>query len=252
MILFIPKPERKGFRPVSLSSNISKLFERLIHRRLEYIAESKNWFPPFQYGSCKARSSSDCAAVAYTDILLSFEENESVLAVSLDIKGAYNCVRHDQLIHQIQSLNTPSRILNFVNFMTASRNLYFSANDTDPKKSHVGVPQGAVLSPFLYNVYTNQIMQQLNSNTKATLYFDDIFLYTSNKNINAGIMEWNASIVRISTWLSELGLNISTPKFNFCNFSKSKIDTTMLSIQINDHRRMHVFNPYLFPTHRSR
>lgn len=92
LILFIPKPEGKGFRPISLSSNISKLFERLIHRRLEYIAESKDWFPPFQYGSHKARSSSDCAAVAYTDILLSFEKKESVLAVSLDIKGAYNCV----------------------------------------------------------------------------------------------------------------------------------------------------------------
>lgn len=39
LILFIPKPEGKGFRPIALSSNVLKMFERLVHRRLEFLSE---------------------------------------------------------------------------------------------------------------------------------------------------------------------------------------------------------------------
>lgn len=156
------------------------------------------------------------------------------MAALIDIKGAYNCVRHDQLIHQMSNLGTPARILNFINFMTFSRNLYFAKDDLNPKTTYVGVPQGGVLLPFLYNVYTSQILSHLNPNTKATIYVDDIFLYTSHKNINNGIQELNSSISKISTWLGELGFNISVPKCGFCIFSRSKINFDTYSIQINN------------------
>ena len=46
-VIFIPKPGGKGHRPISLTSSISKLFERMVHRRLEHRGEHGNWVPHF-------------------------------------------------------------------------------------------------------------------------------------------------------------------------------------------------------------
>lgn len=46
----IPKPGGKGFRPISLTSVISKLFEKLVHRRLEHFMETHSLIPDQQYG----------------------------------------------------------------------------------------------------------------------------------------------------------------------------------------------------------
>ena len=47
-VIFLPKPGGKGHRLISLTSSISKLFERMVHRRLEHRVEHRNWVPNFQ------------------------------------------------------------------------------------------------------------------------------------------------------------------------------------------------------------
>ena len=46
-VIFIPKPGEKGYRRISLTSSMSKLFERMVHRRLEHQAEHNNLVPNY-------------------------------------------------------------------------------------------------------------------------------------------------------------------------------------------------------------
>lgn len=91
LIIFIPKPEGKGFRLISLASCLSKVFERLIHRSLEFFVENQRWLPPFQYGCRRARSSNDCVTLLYTDILLAFEQNSLKIKIA---KQPLSCLYH--------------------------------------------------------------------------------------------------------------------------------------------------------------
>ena len=91
-VIFLPKPGGRGHRPISLTSSISKLFERMVHRRFEHRAEHRNWVPNFQFGFRRGRSALDAVAVVTTDISQAFGRGESVAAVSVDIKGAFNSV----------------------------------------------------------------------------------------------------------------------------------------------------------------
>ena len=50
LVVFIPKAGSGKFRPISLTSTLCKLFERLVQRRIEHLAEFGNWIPPNQYG----------------------------------------------------------------------------------------------------------------------------------------------------------------------------------------------------------
>lgn len=67
-VIFIPKPGGKGCHPISLTSVLSKLMERIVHRRLEHLVERGNIVPSFQFGFRLKRSSLDCVSSVATDI----------------------------------------------------------------------------------------------------------------------------------------------------------------------------------------
>ena len=130
----------------------------MVHRRLEHHAEHHNWIPNFQFGFRRGRSAIDGLAMVTTDIHQGFGSGESVAAVSIDIKGAFNSVLPAILSGQLGRLGLPGRVHNFINFITARRELSFSADGSGSRTCGVGVPQGGVLSPILFSIDTSRII----------------------------------------------------------------------------------------------
>lgn len=144
-VIFIPKPGGKGYRPISLTSNVCKLFERLIQRRLEQFVEAADAIPRFQFGFRRGRSSLDCVATLVTDVHLGFAKGEHTFASALDIKGAFNNVSPLPIYRRLIELDAPSRITNFVSFLVSSRCLYFLPGSSSSRTTGVRVPQGGVI-----------------------------------------------------------------------------------------------------------
>lgn len=161
------------------------------------------------------------------------EWNQLVLALSIDIKGAYNSVRPAILLPKLLNKGTFANILNFINFITSSRNLHFSTQDRNPQATYVGLPQGGVLSPLLYNIYTSSILKHIGPNTKTTIYVDDIFLYTTCHTVQEGLAELQHSIQLLSNWLKSIGLIISIPKCKLCLFTKAQTEYNNISLEVN-------------------
>ena len=84
LVSFVPKAGTDKFRPISLTSTYCKTFERLIQRRLEFLAESNSWIPRSQFGFKRGRSSMDCVSCVVADILQGFGRPEGTLALALD------------------------------------------------------------------------------------------------------------------------------------------------------------------------
>ena len=100
----------------------------MVHKRLEHHAEHHNWIPNYQFDFRRCRSAVDAVAMVTTDILQGFGNRESTVAVSVDIKGAFNSVLPGILSGQLGRLGLPGRVHNFINFITARRELSFSAD----------------------------------------------------------------------------------------------------------------------------
>lgn len=224
LVKFIPKGGG-GHRPISLTSCVTKLFERLIQGRLEYLAETLGWVPDFQFGFRRGRSSLDAVALLVTDIYRAFGERKNLMALALDIKGAFNSIRPGKVIEELITLDAPTRIINFVGFLISARNLYFSTKEEGPRKSGIGVPQGGVLSPFLFSVTLRKIADQLPRNVKIIMYADDVIIYAIGYEITELSNMLKEAFGNIKDWLINLGLEISVEKTQLTVFTRIRAES---------------------------
>ena len=171
LVTFVPKAGSDKFRPISLTSTLCKTFERLIQKRLKFLAESKSWIPANQFGFRRGHSSMDCIACLVTDILQGFGRAEVTLALTLDFKGAYNAVLPSVLISQLIGLGVSRRIVDFVNCLTKKRMLHFSPSDDTLSLFGVHVLQGGVLPPVLFNLHLSRLNEILPKSLNASYAF---------------------------------------------------------------------------------
>ena len=82
----------KNYRPVSLLSVVSKVFEKLVNNRIVDHLENCGLFSDFQYGFRSSRSTADLLIVAYDRIAKAFNRSGATRAVALDISKAFDRV----------------------------------------------------------------------------------------------------------------------------------------------------------------
>ena len=148
-----------------------------MQRRVEHLAKLGDWIPPNQYGFRRGRASLDSVAAVVCDFLSGFGSGESSYALALDLKGAFNPVIPAELFRQLCDLRLPGRLLNFISFLTAKRDLFFSSTDPSQRVCGVDVPQGCVLSPILSNLHLRLLNRFLPTEVRTAIYVDDLLFY---------------------------------------------------------------------------
>jgi ribonuclease HI len=233
-IIVLRKPNKatysdpSAFRPITLLSTLSKLLEGIISKRLHYELESRQLLTDSQYGFRQHRSC-DLALLDLTEnIRRSWDNNQVSSALLLDIKGAYDTVRHDQLMTYLASLGLPNYLLNWINDFLRHRLAYFTwaffRSSTFPL--HLGLPQGSPLSPILYICYNNILTQILypiprHIRLSFTLFADDItILSTGASFIETTITLQRCLDIIIRSWGEPFGQQFSFTKFQFQHYAR--------------------------------
>ena len=93
----------KNYRPVSLLSVVSKVFEKLVNNRIVDHLEKCGLFSDFQYGFRSSRSTADLLTVVFYGIARTFNRSGAMQALALDISKAFNRVWHAVLLHKLKS-----------------------------------------------------------------------------------------------------------------------------------------------------
>ena len=102
-----PADKATSYRPISLTSCLGKLFERLLTHRLNWFVETKNLLGPEQAGFRKSRCTTDHLVAIDIDIKRGFKEKESTVAVFLDIDKAYDTVWTKGLLFKLTKIGLP-------------------------------------------------------------------------------------------------------------------------------------------------
>ena len=167
-----------SYRPITMLSCIGKLVERIIQRRLDHFLENKHIFPPTQTGFCRGRSITDVLAILKQGIGVCKLKKQYCLISYLDIDGVFVSVWHQGLLFKMKQLDIPQYILSWLCDYLTGRTIRarVGVDLSLPKPLTIGLPQGAVLSPTLFNVMLSDISN--NENVKVLSYAEDITLLT--------------------------------------------------------------------------
>ena len=201
-----------NYRPISILSNLSKLCEKLILLKLTSFVEDNKILPSEQFGF-RHGYGTDLQLMRIVDnITTQFTNKCSVLGLFLDAEKAYDRIWHSGLIYKLSKLNFPDYLINVIQTFLLGRTFQVKLNDSlsSIKGIRAGVPQGAVLSPLLFNIYISDIPK--SAKTSLSLYADDIAIFSANKNVKYAYCELMRHIHLLETWLLTWRIKININK----------------------------------------
>lgn len=228
----IPKPSTNktnpsNYRPISLLSHLGKLLERLINFRLRLHLDFHDIIPSHQFGYRQYSSTEDALNCLLTYIQANRTARRKTLLVTTDVTKAFDTVWHSGLKHKIlNDFHLPPPIIKFLcNFLTDRqcrvRHMTATSNFFSPS---AGVPQGSVLAPTLFIMYTHDIPMTIHPDSLLISYADDLTILTRGLQTDTLTNRMQRELNNITSWQRKwrIQTNPNKSKALFFNIKSDK------------------------------
>lgn len=256
------KNDRKqveNYRPVSLLSTLSKVFERVVHTRLYDFCTANNLLTDKNSGFKKQDSTVNQLVDITTKINDALDQKEDACLVFLDISKAFDRVWHKGLLFKLRQFGINGMLLQWFSSYLSNRKQQVQVDgETSAALSiSAGVPQGSILGPLLFLIYINDLVVRLECDPH--LFADDTFLLDFFKNPLVSAARINRDLQRIKEWglIWKVFFNpvktmymIASKKFTPINYPDPVFNgTTIMRVDSHKHLGLHFTQNFTWGYH---
>ena len=208
-----------NYRPISLLPVLSKILEKVIYKRTYSFLENQEILFSSQYGFRNGHSTIQAATELITDILNGFESKEYSIGVFLDLSKAFDTIDHTMLLKKLEFYGIRGLAHKWFTNYLKDRQQYvdFKGCKSDKLVLRCGVPQGSVLGPLLFIIYTNDLSHVVNP-SKPILFADDTTISYRHQDIYVLLGIVNADLQKACDWFRANKLSVNASKTHYMIF----------------------------------
>ena len=208
----------KNYRPVSNLSFISKIIEKIVLSQLSAHLSSNNLWNPFQSAYRPGHSTETALLKVLNDLLLSLDKGNVSVVALLDLSAAFDTIDHSLLLKRLENVfGVCDTALSWFSSYLSNRTQIVSVDNVHSSSVPVrfGVPQGSVLGPVLFVLYTASLTDVIESHSVLHhCYADDSQLQISAPphHVDELVQTIQACICDVKSWMTGNKLKLNDDK----------------------------------------
>ena len=222
----VKKNNLSAYRPISNLSYLSKIIETVVYEQTWSHLKSLGIIPEEQsaYRENHSTETTNCAIM--NDMIEIIRNNQCGILVMIDLSAAFDTVDHTYLLEDLKNVGIEEDCYRWYETYLRGREVtvIISNKKSEIKKLTKGVPQGSVLGPMLFSIYTRELARILEQhNVKYKLYADDTQFYIPVKSVQETQRKIEAIMKDIKNWMVKKKLKMNEDKTECMLFGTKKL-----------------------------
>ena len=211
----------RNYRPVTLTSHIIKLFEKILVQKLDEHMNMWGLHDTNQHGFRRNRSCLSQLLDHHQEIVEMMSKGEDVDVIYLDFAKAFDKVDHNVLMNKLSSIGISGEVYNWIRCFLTGRTQTACVEGTESEEFEVrsGVPQGSVLGPLLFVIHISDIGDKL-VHSSAGCFADDTRLLKSVCS-TVDCVDLQRDLRRVFTWADKKNMTFNSSKFKTMRYTAS-------------------------------
>ncbi|APA10088.1 hypothetical protein sscle_05g048580 [Sclerotinia sclerotiorum 1980 UF-70] len=226
-IVIIPKPNKsdytnpRSYRPIALLSVLGKGLERLIAKKVSWLALNYQVLANQQLGALPLRSSVDLTTCVTHDIEASLKQGLKTTLLTMDVKGAFDAVLPGRLVNRLREQGWPNNLVRWVQSFATNRSIKIRLDgETGPEtKLECGLPQGSPISPILFMLYIAPLFWMGKPQSRFG-YADDIAILATSNSLQTNCDSLKMDMQETLEWGKTEGITFDPKKSELIHFYK--------------------------------
>ena len=213
----------ENYRPVTLTSQITKLFEKIIRNSIANHLEENNLYNQTQHGFRNGRSCLSQLLEHYDHVLNMLEEGYNVDTIYLDFSKAFDKVNFNVLLKKIQAIGISGKLYDWLHSFLINRKQVVVVNGSISKSETVlsGVPQGTVLGPLLFLIMIMDINEDVKNSMLSSFADDTRVMRGIQSSDDSNLLQLDLNIVY--EWANKNDMSFNSCKFELVQYGKNEI-----------------------------
>ena len=220
---------KRNYRPISVPSAMSKVFERLLEKQIVPFIDTKISALLCAY---RKNYNAEQALIRVTEKIRKTLDSKGVAGmISMDLSKAFDCMPHDLLIAKLNAYGFGTQSLRLIaNYLSnRKQRVKIGATYSSWLKTKTGVPQGSVLGPLLFNIFINDFIYIIKQ-SEVCNFADDNTIFSCGNSFEVVALSLEEDISKSMYWFKTNQMVVNAPKFQAILFGLNSKEDIVLEV----------------------